>query len=158
MVTFVCDSCGDTVTKPRIKKHIENCVSFSFSCVDCNKVFFEDVHFHSSCISEKEKYEKSLFKCNSNEMGKKRKNEENKKKEEQETNKIDLEKRENEREKEEHGKDKKQKISENVSSDHEDVSALIRSIGFPIKIGKLLQKLEKKYAKQVFVLYDVVCK
>jgi len=61
MVTFVCDECQATLKKAKVLSH--RCNSNAFSCVDCNKVFsFEETKAHTSCVSEAEKYEKSLYK------------------------------------------------------------------------------------------------
>ncbi len=39
MVSFVCDVCGDTIKKPKIKAHMQFC-SQAYSCVDCSKTFY----------------------------------------------------------------------------------------------------------------------
>ena len=38
MVSFNCNSCGDVINKPKIKKHLCECRAVSFSCIDCNKI------------------------------------------------------------------------------------------------------------------------
>lgn len=64
MVSFYCDGCGDVIKKPKVPNHIIRCRrSYSFSCIDCNKVFKgEEFKAHTSCISEAEKYQGKLYK------------------------------------------------------------------------------------------------
>ena len=63
MVFFVCDSCNETLKKNQVDKHAQRCRSCaSVTCVDCSKTFWgDDYAQHTSCISEAEKYEGSLF-------------------------------------------------------------------------------------------------
>jgi cell growth-regulating nucleolar protein len=65
MVFFVCDYCNETLKKNQVEKHCFKCRSCnSVTCVDCSVTFFEnDYAAHIVCISEAEKYEKSLFKA-----------------------------------------------------------------------------------------------
>lgn len=60
MVSFVCDACQDVLVKRKLDNH--GCGA-SFSCVDCS-VSFPGTSYrtHTSCISEAEKYQKSLYK------------------------------------------------------------------------------------------------
>jgi len=64
MVFFVCEGCNETVKKNQVEKHVARCRNcFAVSCVDCQNTFYgDDYAAHTSCISEAEKYEKSLFK------------------------------------------------------------------------------------------------
>ena len=39
MVWFVCDDCGDSIKKPALKKHFNNCSASRLSCVDCGAEF-----------------------------------------------------------------------------------------------------------------------
>lgn len=40
MVSFVCDSCQETLKKSKIEKHLgRKCLNASFSCIDCNRSF-----------------------------------------------------------------------------------------------------------------------
>jgi len=56
-VSFVCDSCQTTVTKPRVKKHQESCRYAVFTCIDCSTRFdSKTVHNHTSCVTEAEKW------------------------------------------------------------------------------------------------------
>eukprot|EP01130_Rhizamoeba_saxonica_P001403 TRINITY_DN11263_c0_g1_i1.p1 TRINITY_DN11263_c0_g1~~TRINITY_DN11263_c0_g1_i1.p1 ORF type:complete len:194 (+),score=55.25 TRINITY_DN11263_c0_g1_i1:29-610(+) len=56
MVTFVCDTCQDSITKPKVKRHLWNCPEAYFICVDCHQAFDSRmVHSHTSCITEEEK-------------------------------------------------------------------------------------------------------
>ena len=64
MVYFVCDVCNETLKKNQVDKHCYKCRSCqSVTCVDCSVTFYgNDYVNHITCISEAEKYEKSLFK------------------------------------------------------------------------------------------------
>ncbi|GAA94200.1 uncharacterized protein L969DRAFT_16421 [Mixia osmundae IAM 14324] len=63
MVSFSCEGCGDVITKPKLKTHFPRCKA-PVTCIDCNKTFDSPAQFspHTSCISEAEKYEKSVYK------------------------------------------------------------------------------------------------
>jgi len=54
--------CGDVLTKPKLDKHGAMCHS-SFDCIDCSKRFETPADYkgHTSCISEAEKYQKTLY-------------------------------------------------------------------------------------------------
>jgi len=58
MVWFQCDDCGDSIKKPALKKHFNSsCAAENFSCVDCGQEFTRaNVHLHTQCVSEHEKY------------------------------------------------------------------------------------------------------
>lgn len=64
MVFFVCEGCNETVKKNQVDKHVAKCRNcYAVTCVDCQTSFYgDDYAAHTSCISEAEKYEKSLFK------------------------------------------------------------------------------------------------
>lgn len=63
MVSFSCEVCNDTVLKKRLQQHQGRCRGAYFTCIDCSKTFYGNEHqSHTSCISEAEKYEKSLYK------------------------------------------------------------------------------------------------
>merc|ERR1711939_127395 len=71
MVSFVCESCGDTIKKPKLVQHFQRCGA-PFTCLDCNKTFpFGEFQKHSSCISEAQKYEKSVWKGDKPKKGQK---------------------------------------------------------------------------------------
>ncbi|KZT21415.1 hypothetical protein NEOLEDRAFT_1164612 [Neolentinus lepideus HHB14362 ss-1] len=55
--------CSDAVKKPKLDQHGARCHS-SFTCLDCSKTFYKPAEWkgHTSCISEAEKYQKSLYK------------------------------------------------------------------------------------------------
>ena len=55
--------CGDTVKKPKLDKHYQMCHA-AVTCIDCFSTFNNPGQFkgHTSCISEAEKYQKSLYK------------------------------------------------------------------------------------------------
>ncbi|KAF5383391.1 hypothetical protein D9757_006072 [Collybiopsis confluens] len=63
MVSFQCHACNDVVKKPKLDQHRGRCHS-GFDCIDCSKTFHSPAEYknHTSCISEAEKYEKSLYK------------------------------------------------------------------------------------------------
>lgn len=63
MVSFQCDACADVVKKPKLDSHRSRCHS-SFTCIDCSTTFAgpKQYNAHTSCISEAQKYEKSLYK------------------------------------------------------------------------------------------------
>lgn len=54
--------CGDVVTKPKLDKHRGMC-NKSFDCIDCSKRFETPADYkgHTSCISEAEKYQKTVY-------------------------------------------------------------------------------------------------
>ena len=57
MVWFVCDDCGDSIKKPALKKHFNNCSASRLSCVDCGAEFDRyTVQLHTKCVTEHEKY------------------------------------------------------------------------------------------------------
>jgi cell growth-regulating nucleolar protein len=57
MVWFQCDDCGDSIKKPALKKHFNNCSASRLSCVDCGQEFDRySVQQHTSCVTEHEKY------------------------------------------------------------------------------------------------------
>jgi cell growth-regulating nucleolar protein len=69
MVSFSCEVCNDTILKKKLQQHQRSCQGAYFTCIDCSTTFYGNDHQkHTSCISEAEKYEKSLYK------GKKTKN------------------------------------------------------------------------------------
>ncbi|KDR67539.1 hypothetical protein GALMADRAFT_258195 [Galerina marginata CBS 339.88] len=63
MVSFQCHACGDVVKKPKLDQHRTRCHS-GYDCIDCSKTFNSPAEYkgHTSCISEAEKYQKSLYK------------------------------------------------------------------------------------------------
>jgi cell growth-regulating nucleolar protein len=65
-VFFVCAGCNETLKKNQVDKHAQRCrVCEAVTCVDCQVTFYgDDYAAHTTCISEAEKYEKSLFKGN----------------------------------------------------------------------------------------------
>ncbi|TDH67881.1 hypothetical protein CCR75_003455 [Bremia lactucae] len=62
MVFFVCEGCNETLKKSKVDAHAGRCRNcWAVSCVDCSVVFEgNDYAAHTSCISEAEKYEKTL--------------------------------------------------------------------------------------------------
>lgn len=69
MVFFVCEGCNETMKKNQVDKHAARCKScHAVTCVDCSVSFYgNDYVAHTTCVSEAEKYEKTLYKgtCNS---------------------------------------------------------------------------------------------
>ncbi|SCZ87715.1 BZ3500_MvSof-1268-A1-R1_Chr2-2g05181 [Microbotryum saponariae] len=63
MVSFVCDTCNDTLKKPKLDQHAQRCWAV-YTCLDCNTTF-EGTSYraHTSCISEDQKYQKSVYKA-----------------------------------------------------------------------------------------------
>ncbi|KAI9571772.1 hypothetical protein HD554DRAFT_1820921 [Boletus coccyginus] len=63
MVSFQCHACSDVVKKPKLDQHHDRCHA-GFDCIDCSVTFHTPVEYksHTSCISEAEKYQKSLYK------------------------------------------------------------------------------------------------
>ncbi|KAJ3022630.1 hypothetical protein HKX48_005692 [Thoreauomyces humboldtii] len=63
MVSFVCESCQETLKKPKLEQHTYRCQYAQFSCIDCSKTFQgTEYRAHTSCISEAEKYQGALYK------------------------------------------------------------------------------------------------
>ncbi|TYZ61938.1 hypothetical protein PybrP1_001380 [[Pythium] brassicae (nom. inval.)] len=63
MVFFVCEGCNETLKKNKVDQHAARCRNcWAVSCVDCSVVFEgNDYAAHTSCISEAQKYEGSLY-------------------------------------------------------------------------------------------------
>ncbi|KAF8513109.1 hypothetical protein BU17DRAFT_53523, partial [Hysterangium stoloniferum] len=55
--------CTDVVKKPKLDQHRLRCHS-SFTCIDCSNTFTTPADWkgHTSCVSEEQKYQKSLYK------------------------------------------------------------------------------------------------
>ncbi|GAA5973163.1 hypothetical protein JCM11641_006299 [Rhodosporidiobolus odoratus] len=64
MVSFCCEQCNDTVKKPKLDQHAGRCRGAQFTCIDCN-VTFEGTSYrgHTSCVSEEQRYHKSVYKA-----------------------------------------------------------------------------------------------
>ncbi|KAK9367195.1 hypothetical protein V1509DRAFT_627257 [Lipomyces kononenkoae] len=64
MVSFSCEVCNDTIVKKKLMQHKGSCSGAYFTCLDCQTTFQGlDFQKHTSCISEAEKYQKSLYKA-----------------------------------------------------------------------------------------------
>ena len=63
MVSFSCEVCNDTIIKKKLDQHTQRCYGAYFTCIDCSTTF-EGTEYrkHTSCITEDEKYQKSLYK------------------------------------------------------------------------------------------------
>ncbi|PWN41525.1 hypothetical protein IE81DRAFT_170480 [Ceraceosorus guamensis] len=77
MVSFNCEGCFDVIKKPsllvlsKLDAHHQRCKA-PFTCLDCSTVFNSPQAWkpHTTCISEAEKYERSVYKGNANGKGK----------------------------------------------------------------------------------------
>lgn len=60
---MTCPDCGGVVKKPKLDQHSGRCHG-GFDCIDCSKTFNSPAEWkgHTSCVSEAEKYQKSLYK------------------------------------------------------------------------------------------------
>ena len=57
MPWFMCESCGETLKKPKVNAHAQRCAAEAFSCIDCSATFDRwSVRGHVSCVTEHEKY------------------------------------------------------------------------------------------------------
>ncbi|GAA5881787.1 hypothetical protein JCM1840_004832 [Sporobolomyces johnsonii] len=68
MVSFSCEVCNDTIKKPKLDQHAGRCRGAYFTCIDCNTTFDgpagpNGYSKHTSCISEEQKYQKSVYKA-----------------------------------------------------------------------------------------------
>ena len=65
MVFFVCEGCNESMKKNQVDKHASRCRScHAVTCVDCSVTFYgNDYATHLVCVSEAEKYEKTLYKA-----------------------------------------------------------------------------------------------
>lgn len=66
MPSFVCDVCQETLKKAKLEAHFSRCPRAKFSCIDCCRSFdSKDNEWkkHYTCISEAEKYQKSVYKA-----------------------------------------------------------------------------------------------
>uniref|UniRef100_A0A7S1ZTJ5 Zinc finger C2H2 LYAR-type domain-containing protein n=1 Tax=Ditylum brightwellii TaxID=49249 RepID=A0A7S1ZTJ5_9STRA len=64
MVFFSCDGCGEMLKKNQVDNHVYKCPQgcYAVSCVDCSVSFpGDDYRKHTSCISEAERYEKTIY-------------------------------------------------------------------------------------------------
>ncbi|BGP42598.1 hypothetical protein JCM10449v2_006610 [Rhodotorula kratochvilovae] len=64
MVSFSCEVCNDTIKKPKLDQHAGRCRGAYFTCIDCNTTF-EGTSYraHTSCVSEEQRYHKSVYKA-----------------------------------------------------------------------------------------------
>jgi cell growth-regulating nucleolar protein len=65
MVFFVCEGCNESLKKNQVDKHASKCRSCAaVTCVDCQVTFWgNDYAQHTTCVSEAQKYEGSLYKA-----------------------------------------------------------------------------------------------
>ncbi|GAA5936082.1 uncharacterized protein JCM15063_002702 [Sporobolomyces koalae] len=67
MVSFSCEACGDILKKPKLDQHAGRCRGAYYTCIDCNTTFDGPVgangyRSHTSCVSEEQRYHKSVYK------------------------------------------------------------------------------------------------
>ncbi|VDO07235.1 unnamed protein product [Rodentolepis nana] len=63
MVFFVCSKCNASLRKKQVHQHFVTCRPIDVSCVDCSKSFTQQSYSaHTTCISEKEKYDSANLK------------------------------------------------------------------------------------------------
>jgi cell growth-regulating nucleolar protein len=64
MVFFVCEGCNETLKRNQVDIHALKCrACHAVTCVDCSVTFHgNDYVSHVTCVSEAEKYEKTLYK------------------------------------------------------------------------------------------------
>ncbi|KAK7066484.1 hypothetical protein SK128_002819 [Halocaridina rubra] len=58
MVFFTCSSCGKSLKKNQVERHIHQCRGYQYmTCMDCSKDFWgTEYHQHNKCLTENEKY------------------------------------------------------------------------------------------------------
>lgn len=58
MVFYTCSGCGESLKKNKVENHCYSCRNCEYlTCIDCNKDFYgDDYKFHTSCMTENEKY------------------------------------------------------------------------------------------------------
>ena len=68
MVFFICDSCGESVKRGMVPKHMAKCRSCHvLSCVDCLATFAGNEYLqHISCMSEAQRYQGALYRPKEN--------------------------------------------------------------------------------------------
>ncbi|XP_016358212.1 cell growth-regulating nucleolar protein [Sinocyclocheilus anshuiensis] len=68
MVVFTCGSCGESLKKAQVEKHVLKCRACQvLSCIDCSKDFWgDDYKNHNKCISEDQKYGGKDFQAKAN--------------------------------------------------------------------------------------------
>mmetsp|Transcript_38355 Transcript_38355/g.43792 ORF Transcript_38355/g.43792 Transcript_38355/m.43792 type:complete len:258 (-) Transcript_38355:76-849(-) len=73
MVVFSCDGCGEVLKKSQVDAHAYRCRKCaSVSCADCGVSYFgDDYRLHTTCITEAERYEKSVYRPPNNKKQKK---------------------------------------------------------------------------------------
>ncbi len=64
MVFFVCNGCNESLKKNQVDRHASRCRDcWAVTCVDCSVTFpGNEYASHTSCVSEAQKYEGSLYK------------------------------------------------------------------------------------------------
>ena len=59
----MCEGCNESLKKAQVDNHAARCRScYAVTCVDCNVTFPDDEYrTHTSCVSEAERYERTIF-------------------------------------------------------------------------------------------------
>merc|ERR1719454_2629876 len=71
MVYFEC-SCGESLKKPKVAKHMMFCRQHYFTCIDCRASFWgKDYESHTTCMSEAQKVQGKLFDADAENKSKK---------------------------------------------------------------------------------------
>lgn len=67
-----CDACSDVIKKPKLDQHHKTHCRASFTCLDCSQTFQRPDQWrcHTSCISEAQKYERSVWQGDKKEKNK----------------------------------------------------------------------------------------
>ncbi|GAA6019272.1 hypothetical protein JCM11491_001296 [Sporobolomyces phaffii] len=79
LVSFSCEACGDILKKPKLDQHAGRCRGAYYTCIDCNTTFDGPVggngyRSHTSCVSEEQRYHKSVYKEPKKKGGKQQQN------------------------------------------------------------------------------------
>ncbi|CAO1626389.1 unnamed protein product [Sympodiomycopsis kandeliae] len=161
MVSFNCDACNDVVKKPKLDQHHNQRCGSSFTCLDCSLTFYTPNEWkpHNTCISEAQKYERSVYRgekgnkqkpANANGNGNGNGNTvAEKRKHDQEAEKADKE--EVKEKKEKKNKNKKSKTEEQPPKAAKEVETtlqsrltqVVKSSGSSLSLAKVVEQLSK---------------
>ncbi|VVT57640.1 uncharacterized protein SAPINGB_P005796 [Magnusiomyces paraingens] len=154
MVSFSCEVCNETLIKKKVRNHY--CRNAAFTCLDCNKTFYgNDYNAHNQCISEAQKYEKSLYnpkkkngRQNQNQNNQTKPNEESKPEPKQEPKPEPKKETKTEPKPEPKKETKTEPKKEDSKKDNKKESTdLLDFIKGPTDLYKIVKKLEKTTKK-----------
>lgn len=150
MVSFSCEVCNDTVMKKKLQQHQRSCRGAYFTCIDCSTTFYGNDHQgHTSCISESEKYEGSLYKG-------KKKNQNQNQQQQQKQQKQQPPKQEVKETKPEAKKEVKKEVKKETKKEEFNLGKYIESEPTSLyKIFKSAKKDNKKLAEKSDFLKNV---